>query len=194
MQFIKKENFSFGVLFIEVFSIIFGVLLALGVNEIRKSFNDKELINTALESITIEIQHNKDFLSKRLPYYNSMNTILDSLINKHGNKATFSSVSVPGFAGFNPPLLRNSSLQTAMSTQVFAKMDYNLADKISWGYSLQETYLKWIYLYLNAFANTDTITLIKARRLFGEMTNVGTELDETYSTLLKELRKNKSNN
>ena len=188
MQFFKKNNFSLGIFFVEVFSIIFGVLLALGVNELRQSHNDNQLVNTALKSISIEIQRNKDFLDNRLPYYDSMTNNIDSLININGKDVPFSEIKVPGFSGINPPLLRNSSLQTAISTQAFSNIDYSLADQISWVYSFQEIYLKWVYIYFDAFVNREIVTLKMLRNLFGEMSFVGKQIQDNYSKLLKLLK------
>ena len=159
MQFSKHNGFSFGTFFIEVFTIIFSVLLALGVNEYRQHHNKIKMVNTALESIKIELQKNKDFLDLRLPYYISMVDTLDKLIKEHGEDTPFSSISIHGFFGINPPMLRNSSQQTAISTQAFSNIDYSLADKISWVYSFQETYLKWIYIYFDAFFNRESASI-----------------------------------
>jgi len=189
MQFFKKNNFSFGILLIEVFSIIFGVLLALGVNEIRQSFNDRQLVNTAKKNISLELNRNKDFLDNRIPYYDLMSKALDSLIIVHGKDAPLSSAKVPGFYGINPPLLRNSSLQTAISTEAFSNMDYSLADQISWVYSFQETYLKWVYIYFDAFVKKESTALVMLRGLFGEMSQVGKEIYSNYTKLLARFEK-----
>ena len=188
MKFSIMKDFSLGKFIVEVSTIIFGVILALGVNEVREHYNDEEIVNTALESIQIEIQKNRDFLNIRIPYYSAMIDTLDILIKKHGANEGLWSVSVPGFTGINPPMLRNSSLQTAISTQAFSNMDYAVADNISWVYSYQETYLKWVYIYFDAFVKKDKVTIKMLQNLFKEMASVGKQLNVNYAELLNDLK------
>ncbi|KAA3612329.1 MAG: hypothetical protein DWQ05_20245 [Calditrichaeota bacterium] len=184
MQFFKLGNFSFGVFFIEVFSIVFGVLLALGGNEIRESYNEQQRVDAAMLSIKTEMTGNKNFIENRLPYYQSVVDTLEQVMKKHGKNASFYEVKIPGFQGINPPLLRDSSLQTAIATQAFASFEFKKADQISMVYSFQSTYLKWIDIYLNAFAVKDKPTIGMLNNLFQEMVKVGSELSATYQQTL----------
>ena len=165
------------------------MLLALALNEIRQDYNEQELVNTALNSIEIEIRKNSEFLERRLPYYNSMVDTLNKLIVIHGKDKSFLSVSIPGFNGVNPPMLRKSSFQTAIATQAFSNIDYNLADQISWVYSFQDTYLKWIYIYLNAIAVKDKVSFQRFRGMFKEMSFVWRELLSENKKVLNLLSK-----
>ena len=180
----KLKKFSLSTFLIEVFTIIFGVLLALGVNEVRNHYNDKQEVNIALESIKVELNNNKAFLDLRLPYYESMIDTIKKVISLKGKDIGFKSVSLPGFKGINPPLLRNSSLRTAISTQAFSNMEYSMANKISWVYSFQETYLKWVYIYFEAFFQSDNATLEILILIFQEMSFVGKQIYQEYEQLL----------
>lgn len=187
MDFLRGGRSSFGTFILEVFSIVFGVMLAVGGNELRQHYNDQKRVEIATLSIEKELNWNKAFLEKRLPYYASMVDTLNQLIDKHGPNAAAFKMKIPGFRGVNPPLLRDSSFKTAISTQAFADFDFTKADQISMAYSFQQTYLKWIDIYLAALFNRESPTISNLRNMFSEMANVGKELQAQYERTLKVL-------
>jgi len=185
MQSSNNKRFSMSIFVVEFLSIIFSVSLALGLNELRQDYNRQALVQTALRRIKLEMTRNSEFLEKRLPYYTSLVDTLDEVIRVHGKDASFMSVRIPGFSGINPPLLRNSSFQTAISTQAFSSIDYDLADQLSFAYSLQATYLKWIDIYVGAIAVKDEVSLQRIQLMFKEMAFVGHEVLSTEQAILK---------
>ena len=187
MQFSGGGSFSFGRFVVEVFSIVFGVMLAIGGSELREHFNEQKRVEIATMSIAKELEWNKAFLEKRLPYYAAMVDTLENLIKKHGPDAHAFKTKIPGFHGINPPLLRDSSFKTAISTQAFAHFNFAKADQISMAYSFQGTYLKWIDIYLAALMNREAATISNLRQVFSEMTNIGKELNSQYEHTLKAL-------
>ncbi|MCA9731056.1 MAG: hypothetical protein H6696_18330 [Deferribacteres bacterium] len=179
----KESGYSFGMLAIEVISIVFGVFLALAANEWRQQYNDQKKAEIAFEGIKNEMNSNKEFIEKRLPYYRAMRDTIKIILSQKGRDVGFNEVEIPGFHGINPPLLRDSALQTAISTQAFANFDFRLANKISLVYSFQENYIKWVDNYMNAFIGSESPKLRKVYSLFSEIAQVGEELAETYGQM-----------
>ena len=65
---------------IEIFSVVFAVLLALWLNERKEAKQHKKLALQAEENIRIELNENLEVLSKAVPRYDSYITRLDSAI------------------------------------------------------------------------------------------------------------------
>ncbi len=163
------------------------MLLALGGNELREYYNDQKRVEIATMSIKSEIEVNKKFIEKRLPYYTAMVDTLNELIAKHGKSIGAFKIKISGFHGVNPPLLRESSFNTAISTQAFADFEFHKADRISMVYSFQENYLKMIDIYLTALINRESPTIGNLRNIFSEMLNIGKELAAEYDRALAAL-------
>lgn len=185
MRFFRSHGVSPIGLLIEVVSIIFGVLIALGVNEVRQHYKQQATVDIALKSISNELTGNKQFLEQRMPYYKAMRDTLNNIIARDGADARPG--KIPGFNGINPPLLGKSSLQTAISTRAFSYMDFRKADYISRIYAFQDLYINSVDKYMTAVINNPNANIKQLRNTFGEMTIMGEELIGAYGTLLENL-------
>ena len=115
-------------LLIEVFSIVLGVLLALGVNQWREQKGNETLARAALANVVSELESNL----KLLTLINTNNAAaLESISEQEGDEPV---VFVPGLQ------LQETAWGSLLSTGVSAYVDYSTILKISETYAIQDVY------------------------------------------------------
>lgn len=182
-----NKRINWAGLLLEAMSIVFAVLLALGVNEWREARREQQTVALALASIQREMEGNRLFLDRRLPYYQQVYTELDSLVAVHGEATSLRAVDVPSWRGFNPPILRRSSYEAAITTQAFSHMDFQTADALARLYSFQGFFEKLVEQVMAAALQGEYDTLREARLIFQEMNQVGGELKGYYGEMQRYL-------
>lgn len=173
---ISKELRS---LVLQLLIVAFGVYLGLLGNQWADNRKMQRSLKSGLQSIANEVAFNKNFLTQRRDYYESVVGSLDSLIAKRGADAPIE--DIPGFQGIRPILLRNSSYQLAQATQVLANMDYNLADEISMVYSVQDFQLKGVDKFLDGYIMGQTKDLASFRGMFQNFVTMCNEMIYFYN-------------
>ncbi len=184
MSFSKESRFTWSGFALEVLSIVIGVLLALMVNEFREYRNEQQLVRDAFQSIAMEVEANKEFIETRIPYWRELSVSLDSLVSTHGPDRLMSDVNIPGFRGFNPPILNAASFETAIASQALRYMDFGVANGLSRLYSFQSFYLKIADTYMGSIIQGNRTSISQARAAVVEMLTVGTELVSAYDQVL----------
>lgn len=90
---------------VEAFLIVFSVLLALGLNEVRQNAANKRLVDRVRETISDELSRNLDIIRGRLPYHESMQTSTSSFLNENltqaDNRLTLRRRASPEELGFD---------------------------------------------------------------------------------------------
>ncbi len=126
-----KRRWPIQKLAIEVFSIVVGVLLALGVNEFREQRLHRAQADSAMHNIKLEIQSNIDFLT--LVHEN--NTVTLDAMSEEANS------DVEGDRNFIPGLqIHATAWETLLSTGVSNYVDYESILLLSKMYSIQDIY------------------------------------------------------
>lgn len=164
-------------------TIVFGVLLALGLAEWRDSAQQRQRQQVALETIRLEVADNRRAISDRLPYYAEIAATLGELAADE--EAGFS--AVPGWRGLMPALLRSSAYDTAVATGVLSELDFALAAKIAHVYALQGIYSDLIRAYGGALLAGSLDSHSRLRGLFADLHSNGGELDRAYGQILERL-------
>jgi len=127
----KRSNIPVKTLLIEVFSIVIGVLLALGMNQWRENYSHQKQAQTALQNITNEIRSNSETLT--LIHENNLNTVNQMTESKSNEN--------DGYAKFIPGLqLRDTAWKTFLSTGISSYVNYETVLLLSETYSLQDVY------------------------------------------------------
>ena len=138
---IKSQKYNVVIVVFEIFSIVFGVLIALWVNNYRETAKEGRLVNTAMQNIEKEIIANKESVESVLDYHRKLKQDLDKITSDaEANSFTFT--------GYRPPLLFNSSFETAKATGVFGLMEYDLAAELNNVYASQKLVDDLFKLYL----------------------------------------------
>ncbi|WP_456461470.1 hypothetical protein [Reichenbachiella sp.] len=124
-----------GKLLTEFISVVFAVLLALGLNHWREANNDEKLAEKALVNIFLEIQSNQKEVEAEIPSYDEQ--IAEVKVFKD---AFDKGEGMPYSLGFNMPVLSRSAWNVANSTGAIKDFDLNMLMELSDIYTFQEMY------------------------------------------------------
>ena len=130
---LKKNTFTN--ILTEVFSVVFAVLLALGVNEWRTSKNNEELGSEAFKKIVTEVKRNKDKVDSLLQNHKKILADIDSVIarlKRKDNNLSFGQII------FETP--SSTAWEAAKLTSAINYLDYDKVEKITSVYATQKTY------------------------------------------------------
>ena len=123
-------NKSLGAVALEVFSIVLGVLLALGVSEWQEERGQALLARAALSNLAREIAANRDLVE--LVHENNSRTM--ALAGKEGSDGGDELQFVPGIQ------VRTNAWEALISSGASNHIDYDLLYSLSATYSAQEVY------------------------------------------------------
>ncbi len=125
-----RERFPLGTLALEVFSIVLGVLLALGANEWRKHANQQDLKQRTLRMIGEDAMQNRRILARRIELHGALQADVkaSSELLSRGVAAFPDSLKQLNF-GIIP--LNTSAYETARAAQVIPLLDLELASVLA---------------------------------------------------------------
>ncbi len=130
---------NLGSLALEVFSIVLGVLLALGVSEWQEEREKSELAETALNNVRLELQANKEIISR--VHENNQATIATVLaaaeeedVEEVEEVEEEARTLIPGVQ------VRATAWETLLSTGVSNYIEYEMLLALSETYSMQSVY------------------------------------------------------
>jgi hypothetical protein len=126
-------------LLIEVFCIVLGVLLALGVNQWREDRANRSRADQLLQSITQELQRNQELLER---IHDSNCAVVDTLRQMVDAEPDPGAEDDDRELSYAPGLqLQSTAWQVARSTEAFGEIEYQMVFPLSELYAMQEIYL-----------------------------------------------------
>jgi len=127
-----------GTLFIEIISIVLAVLLALAVDEWRENRANAQLARETLRRITVELKLNVTELESIIKKHQAMHDQLKGLLDNNQIKVDESENDI----NFKIQLgvLHRSAWQTAIFTQAFRHMDFQVVQELSEIYEVHDLY------------------------------------------------------
>ncbi|MDW3192522.1 MAG: hypothetical protein R8G66_09155 [Cytophagales bacterium] len=184
-----KKQISFWPLFIEFASVVFAVLLALGLNSYKQNQDLKEESRILSKKILAECRRNLLELDTVNTQNEAYLIYLDSLLAQ-GNE-------VSGFSiDYNGELLTSSAWKYTQNSKAFNYIDSTLLNDATIVYELQDYYMKVSgEMFQNIgemVLNSDNIkssTLIKTSHYFTRNAHeAGKQLAEAYKEILEDHR------
>lgn len=139
-----RQRLQLHVIAVEVFSIVLGVFLALGVNQWRERQSQRERAEVALANIEQEMRANLAFLEI---IHDGNVAVLDALDAEDARLDTAQVSFVPGLQ------LRHTAWQTAEAVGVFAHTDYGRIVDLAELYEMQTVYRTLAYQLTQAMMN-----------------------------------------
>ncbi len=127
----SKGGWPIQKLAIEVFSIVLGVLLALGVNEFREQRLHQAQAESAMHNIELEIQSNLEFLTL---VHDNNNATIDAMSEEENSETGGERNFIPGLQ------VDATAWETLLSTGVSNYVSYESILLLSKMYSIQEIY------------------------------------------------------
>jgi hypothetical protein len=133
-----NKKLFLGTLFIEIISIVLAVLLALAVDEWRENRANAQLARETLSRIIVELKLNVTELEDITKKHQAMHDQLEGMLDKMQNKVDLSGIDF----NFNIQLgvLHRSAWQTAIFTQAFRHMDFQVVQELSEIYEVHDFY------------------------------------------------------
>lgn len=120
---------------VEVFSVVFAVLLALGVNEWREANNNEALASEAFSKVVQEIRGNKSMIDEILLNHKNIIAEIDTVIAKLNRKS-----DIVGFGDIIFETPSRTAWDAAVLTTAVNYLDYDKVEKITSVYSTQRIY------------------------------------------------------
>jgi len=146
----RHWNGSMRAIFIEVVSIVLGILLALAVNEWRSQRSHDSEAESALQNIKNEVKSNQKTL--KAIHENNLTTVESMTENSdRGEDRKF----IPGLQ------LKSSAWETLLSTGTSNYVDYETILVLSDTYSLQEVYTKTGQMLTEAAMNMSAYAVVQ---------------------------------
>ena len=145
---IKSSSVLANVL-VEIFSIVFAVLLALAVNQWRENRSHQKLGDKALENIRVEMTENLKLFERILPLHQALYDSTKAMIEaiESGVNAQDSDLS---HLTFQPIFLSETAWKAAIATQALIYIEYDIVSLLSKVYLFQQTYQKLTDDFLQA--------------------------------------------
>lgn len=176
-----------GKLLTEFISVVFAVLLALGLNHWREANNDEKLAEKALVNIFLEIQSNQiDVLEEMASYKERLKEV--KVYKDSYDKGESMRYSL----GFNMPMLSDAAWNVANTTGAVKDFDQDLLLELSSIYTFQDMYLNNGMDYMKYMNSVDYKKEENAEAIVNSnydqlrtFENWSQILSETYLTFIK---------
>jgi hypothetical protein len=124
---------------LETFSVVLGIVLALGANAWHDARVHRQSACEALRVIRSELASNDSTLRAKLPYHTAMRDSLAALLARtHGAVVPTGLRAIDNWSGLQPSPLLDDAWQTARATQDLQYLPYPVAVGISRTYAMQQ--------------------------------------------------------
>lgn len=142
----KKRSRLFGgsnistslLIILEVFAIVVGVLIGFMVNEWRENRNNQRIAAGVLENIAAEMTFNHQQIVANFAYYDRIIARIDSIVAEDPAKVEgMYGHQLSGWQGAQPPMLRSSAYQMALTTGIIKDFPLETATRLADIYNVQ---------------------------------------------------------
>ncbi|HQU74378.1 MAG TPA: hypothetical protein PKV71_16005 [Calditrichia bacterium] len=189
----RFKNLPFSKILVEIFSVVFAVLLALWVNEWRSVLEHRDLAGTALEHLLAEVRHNQAEINESLEGHRKMLDTLNFYIRglENADESRINVLSDRFTYSYSHSVLNNTAWQTASITQAVRYMPYAQTEALSSIYELQSIYQEHgngIFRNLGSVSFYDATfpTVIKSAHFNVALSlNIEEKLDSSYTVFLR---------
>lgn len=140
MQATTSPSRTAGRLLLEVLSIVFGVTLALGLQEWREGVKTRRLVDSVLDNVAGEADANRESVRQALAYHRDALIRMQAFADERdpGTVSPMLNDALPN--GLVTAFLRSSAWNTAIASNVVPELPYDLVRVLSSGYTLQSRY------------------------------------------------------
>lgn len=129
-----------GRLALEVLSIVFGVTLALGLDEWRENAKTRRVVDSVLDNLAGEAAANRDNVEQSLEYHRRAIERMRTFTSERTGASVGEMLSESLPNGLVPAFLRESAWNTAIASNVVPELPYGTVRALSSGYTLQARY------------------------------------------------------
>ena len=138
----RRTPVNLGELAVQTTAVVFGILLALGIDSWYDGRKDRALVDSAMQSVQAEIARNRDAV---LEHQRHMQAMADVMAERNpADAAPRSCMAWDGWSGLSEPMLLDTAYEVAIVTQALAKMPFADASRIGEAYGSQR-YIQDMY-------------------------------------------------
>lgn len=177
---------------IEIFSVVFAVLLALWVNDWKQNQQNERRVKQAKLNLQEEITLNKDRIENSIPRYNNYLEAIDSIIIQFESNR---SLNNPDFPDISFDIVTLAAWEAVKATDAINYMDFNHVLNYSSLYSVQEIYMKQVESYIydkklikNTTNNKEALELLNySKQILDQIKNTSEQLLNIYKDMIEYL-------
>lgn len=180
---------------IEIVAIVFGVLLALWVDQAAQAREDRAQAREVLGDFRAQILQNREIVVRRAEYHERALGVLDSLlvVARSGGEVDLSRPPLERGFGFEP--IADTVWETASVTDALTLLDFATVRPIGRAYQTQEVIEEFERILLAGVVRPETFaggdpapTLFFMRVVLGDMASVESSLQGLYDEALESIR------
>ncbi len=166
---------------VEIVSVVFAVLVALGFDEWRQGRQVREQAEQARAAVLAELRSNRDELARSSPSIDSMLARLPAVsaaIRRGESQALEVRVNLPDFS--------DAAWETAQMTQATARLDLTWLIQVARAYQAQRLYSELRTDVVRTFTGINADDSSSLRRLSGQLQvlrQLGQGLEAKYDTI-----------
>lgn len=173
-------------LIIEFFSIVLGVMLALGLNQWRENRQYENKATVALEKVHNEIIANLNLI--KAVNENNKETLKEIELMMEADSVVQNDF-IPGVQ------ISGNAWNALLNADVAGYIDYNILDRLSELYSIQDVYMKMGYILIESMLNINSISIgmntdIDQEKLATEMYDYFQTINNIEGVLMNLLEEN----
>lgn len=132
---------------LEVLSIVFGVLLALGANAWYQHVKEQQLVRSVLADIAVEVDYNAVELERVLSYHRMLADTLSRVLSV-GQVSSFDLRGI--WRGAQVPSFQSAAYETAVVTEALSLMEFAVSSHLASLYKQQQSLERLFSRYLEA--------------------------------------------
>jgi hypothetical protein len=173
-----------GEIALETFSVVLGIVLALGVNAWHDRRSHEQSACEALRVIRSVLTSNDSMLRVKLPYHRAMYDSLGALIARtHQHDVPGGLRAISNWNGLQPTQLLDDAWQTARATQDLQYLPYPVVVGLSRTYAMQQRIADanrgfYAAVYTPAFATGGVAAIAAMQSFLSDLTSNEGHLEE----------------
>ena len=173
----RRESVSLAEIAVQTFSVVLGILLALGIDDWKREREMRQNVDDALHAVHTEIEANRAALQHHRDHLRAVETS----VAKDAAPANLRPCNeYEGWNGTGTATLLNAAYQTAIATQAFAHMDFKRAQTIAAAYNLQSVYLGYLDKILDVVLRGTPMPPADCAGMIHELGSFADALDGEY--------------
>ena len=176
----RRESVSLGEIALQTFSVVLGILLALGIDGWKRDREQKQDVEDAMRAVRTELAANREALKRNHDHLIAVeNDLRAKDIGKTGTELACNQYK--GWSGTGMALLVSAAYQTAIATQAFAHMEFARAQTIAAAYGLQAAYLDYLGKIIDVILRGGAMPPESCAGILDELARFADTLDSAYA-------------
>lgn len=177
----RRESISLGDVVLQLFIVVFGILLALAIDDWKKSRETAQNVADAMKSVSTELAANQAAMRAQ---HEHLQTLTAALAKIQADTPARPCNEYEGWNGAGIPVLLDAAYETAIATQAFAHMDFERAQAVAEAYGRQKMYIEAHGKLLDLLMRSQPLPVGFCRGIVDELGKFSGTVDDAYARAL----------